>query len=80
MGAPIGIQASPRSKSRRSKSKPARPCAHKPRGALGPRVKKLRADKFALVCVDPAKHRSEWMMAVSKAATPCCPCGCGNGR
>jgi transposase len=35
----------------------------KPRGVLGPRVKKVGADKFALVCVDPAKHRSEWMMA-----------------
>jgi transposase len=35
----------------------------KPRGILGPRVKKVGADKFAIVCVDPAKQRSEWMMA-----------------
>jgi transposase len=30
---------------------------------IAPRVKKVGADHFAIVCVDPAKHRSEWMMA-----------------
>ena len=35
----------------------------KPNGVIGPRVKKVGGDRFAIVCVDPAKHRSEWMMA-----------------
>ncbi len=35
----------------------------KPGGVIGPRVKKVGGDKFAIVCVDPAKQRSEWMMA-----------------
>jgi transposase len=35
----------------------------KPNGVISPRVKKVGGDKFAIVCVDPAKHRSEWMMA-----------------
>jgi transposase len=34
-----------------------------PSGTIGPRVKKVGAEKFALVCVDPAKKRSDWMMA-----------------
>ncbi len=36
---------------------------HKPSGVIGPRVKKVGAEKFAIVCIDPAKHRSDWMMA-----------------
>lgn len=32
-------------------------------GVIGPRVAKVGGEKFAIVCVDPAKHRSEWMMA-----------------
>jgi transposase len=32
-------------------------------GVIGPRVKQVGGEKFAIVCVDPAKHRSEWMMA-----------------
>ncbi len=36
---------------------------HKPNGVIAPRVKKVGADHFAFVCVDPAKERSEWMMA-----------------
>ena len=35
----------------------------KPNGVIAPRVKEVGGDKFAIVCVDPAKHRSEWMMA-----------------
>ena len=35
----------------------------KPNGILGPRVQKVGGERFAIVCVDPAKHRSEWMMA-----------------
>jgi hypothetical protein len=35
----------------------------KPNGVIGPRVKKVGGEHFAIVCVDPAKHRSEWMMA-----------------
>ena len=35
----------------------------KPRGVISPRVKQVGGEKFAIVCVDPAKHRSEWMMA-----------------
>jgi transposase len=35
----------------------------KPRGVIGPRVKRVGGEKFAIICVDPAKHRSEWMMA-----------------
>jgi transposase len=35
----------------------------KPNGVIGPRVKKVGGERFAIVCVDPAKHRSEWMMA-----------------
>ena len=36
---------------------------HKPSGVIAPRVAKVGGDRFAIVCVDPAKHRSEWMMA-----------------
>jgi hypothetical protein len=35
----------------------------KPNGVISPRVKAVGGDKFAIVCVDPAKQRSEWMMA-----------------
>ncbi len=46
------------------KSKPRkRQTLQKPNGIISPRVKKVGGDKFAIVCVDPAKHRSEWMMA-----------------
>ena len=34
----------------------------KPSGVIGPRVAKVGGTRFAIVCVDPAKHRSEWMM------------------
>lgn len=35
----------------------------KPTGVIGPRVRRVGGENFAIVCVDPAKHRSEWMMA-----------------
>ena len=35
----------------------------KPNGVISPRVRKVGGEHFAIVCVDPAKHRSEWMMA-----------------
>jgi len=35
----------------------------KPNGVISRRVQEVGGDKFAIVCVDPAKHRSEWMMA-----------------
>jgi transposase len=35
----------------------------KPNGVIAPRVQKVGGERFAIVCVDPAKHRSDWMMA-----------------
>ncbi len=35
----------------------------KPNGVISPRVQQVGGEHFAIVCVDPAKHRSEWMMA-----------------
>ena len=47
-----------------SKSNPRkRQNLQKPNGVIGHRVQKVGGEKFAIVCVDPAKHRSEWMMA-----------------
>ncbi|QEG35359.1 IS110 family transposase [Bythopirellula goksoeyrii] len=39
------------------------PSLQKPNGVISPRVQKVGGEKFAIVCIDPAKHRSEWMMA-----------------
>ena len=36
---------------------------HKPNGGVGPRVAKVGGERFAIVCIDPAKQRPEWMMA-----------------
>ena len=47
----------PKPKSRNNRS------LQKPNGVIGPRVQKVGGERFAIVCVDPAKHRSEWMMA-----------------
>jgi transposase len=46
----------------KSKSNPKR-TLQKPNGVIAPRVKKVGGERFAIVCVDPAKLRSEWMMA-----------------
>ena len=49
---------------RKSKSKPRqKQSLQKPNGVISPRVQKVGGDKFAIVCIDPAKLRSEWMMA-----------------
>ena len=51
-------------RTRKSKSKPPTKCVlGKPRGVIAPRVAKVGVEKFAIVCVDPAKKRSWWMMA-----------------
>lgn len=47
-----------------AKSKPRRiKTLQKPNGVISPRVQKVGGEHFAIVCVDPAKHRSAWMMA-----------------
>ena len=52
-------------KNRKSRSKKShrRSSLQKPNGVISPRVQKVGGERFAIVCVDPAKHRSEWMMA-----------------
>ena len=35
----------------------------KPNGVISPRVAKVGGERFGIVCIDPAKYRSEWMMA-----------------
>jgi hypothetical protein len=51
-------------RTRKSKSKPQRKCVlQTPRELMAPRVAKVGVEKFAIVCVDPAKKRSWWMMA-----------------
>jgi transposase len=60
------LQAVKTSRRNRCKSKSkARRClsTQKPNGIISPRVQKVGGEHFAIVCVDPAKHRSEWMMA-----------------
>ena len=47
----------------RTKKSQSRSTLQKPNGTIGPRVAKVGGDRFAIVCVDPAKQRSEWMMA-----------------
>jgi transposase len=47
---------------RKAKSR-TRQSLQKPNGVISPRVQKVGGERFAIVCVDPAKHRSEWMMA-----------------
>lgn len=51
-------------KNRKSRTKSRnRQSLQKPNGVIGPRVAKVGGEKFAIVCIDPAKYRSEWMMA-----------------
>ncbi len=59
----ISPQTTKKSKSRNRKKSKTQLTLHKPNGVIAPRVKKVGADHFAFVCVDPAKERSEWMMA-----------------
>ena len=51
-----------RRQGRKSKASP-RLSLQKPSGVISTRVQKVGGERFAIVCVDPAKHRSEWMMA-----------------
>ena len=51
-------------KNRKTRSKSRnRQSLQKPSGVIGPRVAKVGGSRFAIVCIDPAKYRSEWMMA-----------------
>ena len=52
-----------RTRPEQRKAKPRRQSLQKPHGVISPRVQKVGGERFAIVCVDPAKHRSEWMMA-----------------
>jgi len=63
MARSIGHNLRNRSKSSRGKNGRRRQSVQKPNGTISKRVKKAGADRFAIVCIDPAKHRSEWMMA-----------------
>lgn len=63
MATHIGIAARRLSKSRHGRKRQFPPTVQKPSGALAPQVKKVGAEKFALLCIDPAKQRSEWLMA-----------------
>ncbi len=56
------VSGSRRRRPTKSRSK-NRQHLQKPSGIIAPRVAKVGGDRFAIVCVDPAKHRSEWMMA-----------------
>ena len=47
----------------RTKKSQSRSTLQKPNGTIGPRVAKVGGDRFAIVRVDPAKQRSERMMA-----------------
>ena len=53
----------PRHRKPSSKTSRRRRSLQKPNGVISPRVQKVGGERFAIVCVDPAKHRSEWMMA-----------------
>ena len=60
---PYQVRTSRRQKSfPRSTSRP-RSSLQKPNGVIAPRVKQVGGEHFGIVCVDPAKNRSEWMMA-----------------
>ena len=53
-----------RNRVRKSQSNRSTKCVlQKPRGVIAPRVAQVGVDKFGIVCVDPAKKRSWWMMA-----------------
>ena len=55
-----------RNAGRKSNSNRSTKCVlQKPRGVIAPRVAQVGVDKFGIVCVDPAKKRSWWMMADS---------------
>jgi transposase len=56
--------ANTKRKNRKSRTKSRnRRSLQKPNGVISPRVAKVGGERFAIVCIDPAKNRSEWMMA-----------------
>ena len=57
------MAGSVRSSRRKPRPKPLARNLQKPNGVIAPRVKKVGGARFGIVCIDPAKHRSEWMMA-----------------
>lgn len=59
----ISPNSAGQSKSKKRKTSRRRQTLQKANGVIAPRVKKFGGDRFAIVCVDPAKARSEWMMA-----------------
>ena len=63
MATDIRHNSSKRSKSSRRRNSRRRRSLQKPNGTISRRVRQVGGDRFAIVCVDPAKHRSEWMMA-----------------
>ncbi len=56
-------RTSRRRKPRSKSNARSRTSLQKANGVIGHRVKKVGGERFAIVCVDPAKNRSEWMMA-----------------
>lgn len=59
----MAYRVRPRRRQQRKSKSPKRSSLQKPNGVISPRVQKVGGEHFAIVCVDPAKHRSEWMMA-----------------
>lgn len=59
------IEATRRNGSQRKTRKKSGKRFHlqKANGVIAHRVRDVGADKFAFVCIDPARQRSEWMMA-----------------
>ena len=57
------VSASRRRKSSSKSNARSRMSLQKANGVIGHRVKKVGGERFAIVCIDPAKNRSEWMMA-----------------
>lgn len=63
MASVISPQDTIKSKSPNGRRRKKRQSLQKSNGVISSRVKAVGGDKFALVCIDPAKERSEWMMA-----------------
>jgi hypothetical protein len=59
----VKSRSSRRRKPRSKSNARSRTSLQKANGVIGHRVKKVGGERFAIVCVDPAKNRSEWMMA-----------------
>ena len=60
----MSATASTRRKNRKTRSKSSKGRSlQKPNGVISPRVAKVGGEKFGIVCIDPAKNRSELIMA-----------------